>query len=270
MWPFTKKEKPPEAKPVEEELKQKIMAQLVFDPVTKQLKIKPKETESQREEPEPAPEVKLECPTCKQTLEKFSYRRFKCPKCRNWIYFKGGRLVTKEERDKIQEEYYRKAKADELAEIGITEEMIQQREQELISKTGVKQNRYAVVMSLFNETILKLKSLDEMEEQYIKLAGILNRAGEEMFHILKSAQKTRLAIFRKEGYKNVRIVTHEECEACSKLEGKVLSITEALRRMPLPIKECAAHPWNEDHSFCTCWYSSEEDEEYLEYRLKHD
>ena len=136
MWPFTKKEKPSEKKTVEEEPKQPI--QLKFDPVATQRWLDSKKAESEKKEPEPAPEVKLECPTCKQTLEKFSYRRFKCPQCCNWIYFKAGRLVTKEERDKIQEEYYRKAKADELAEIGITEEMIQQREQELISKTGVR------------------------------------------------------------------------------------------------------------------------------------
>jgi DNA-directed RNA polymerase subunit RPC12/RpoP len=264
MWPFAKKEKQSVTKINEEEPKQPVALQLKFDPMATQRWLDSQRAESEKKEPEPAPEVKLECPTCKQTLEKFSYRRFKCPKCRSWIYFKGGCLVTKEERDKIQEEFYRKAKADELAEIGITEEMIQQREQELINKAGVKQNRYSVIMSLFNETILKLKSLDEMEQRYIKLAGILNRAGEEMFHILKAAQETRLAIYRKEGFENVRIVTHEECEACRELEGKVISITEALRTMPLPIKECAAHPWNEDLSFCTCWYSSEWDDEYTE------
>jgi len=45
MWPFTKKAKQPETKLNEEELKQKIASQLVFDPVTKQLKIKPTEPE---------------------------------------------------------------------------------------------------------------------------------------------------------------------------------------------------------------------------------
>lgn len=264
MWPFPKRAKPPETTTVKEE--PKLPLQLRFDPVATQRWLDSKKSESEKTEPEPAPEVKLECPTCKQKLEKFSYRRFKCPQCRNWIYFKGGRLVTMAERDSIVEESIRKARADELAEIGITEEMIQQREQELISKTGVKQNRYAVIMSLFNETILKLKSLDEMEQRYLKLAGILNRAGEEMFNILQCAQRTRLAFFRKEGFKNVSIVTHEECEACQKLEGKVISITEALRTMPLPIKECAAHPWNEDQSFCTCWYSAEWDNEYIERR----
>ena len=265
MWPFSKKAKLVETKSVEEKPSQPL--QLKFDPVATQRWLDSKKAESENKKPIPEPELKLECPTCKEVLEKFSYQRSKCPKCRNWIYFKGGRLVTKEERDKIQEEFYQKAKADELAKVGMTEEMIQKREQELVSKTGVKQNRYSVIMSLFNETLLKLKSLDEMEQRYIKLAGILNRAGEGMFHILQCAQKTRLAIYRREGYKNVRIVTHEECEACSKLEGKVLSITEALKTMPLPIKECRAFPWNEEHSFCSCWYSSEDDDEYIQSQL---
>lgn len=128
MWPFAKKEEQSVAKINEEEPKQPVTLQLKFDPVATQRWLDSKRAESDKKGPEPAPEVKLECPTCKQILEKFSYRRFKCPKCRSWIYFKGGCLVTKEERDKIQEEFYRKAKADELAEVGITEEMIQQRE----------------------------------------------------------------------------------------------------------------------------------------------
>jgi len=45
MWPFTKRAKQPETIPNEEELKQKIASQLIFDPVTKQLKIKPTEAE---------------------------------------------------------------------------------------------------------------------------------------------------------------------------------------------------------------------------------
>ena len=263
MWPFTKKEKLPETETVEEEPKQPL--QLKFDPVATQRWLDSKKAEPEKKEPEPAPEVKLECPTCKQKLEKFSYRRFKCPQCRNWIYFKSGRLVTKEESEKIREEYYRQAKTVELAKIGMTEEMIQQREQELISKTGTTPNKYSVIQSLFNEITRKVKDLSEKEERYLMLAVILNRAGEESFHILRAAQKTRLAIHRKDGFRNVSIIARGECEVCTRLNGKVFSIKDSLRTMPLPIKECTEHPYNEDLSFCSCWYSSEYDDEYMEH-----
>lgn len=272
MWPFSKKIKVllSEEKTLDEEkLKPKIAFQLIIDPETKQLKIKSKESESPRKESESTLAVKLECPTCKQALEKYSRFRFKCPHCRNWIYYsRDDRLVTKEEYDRLRAEYneawLQRAKEEELATIGLDEAMIQRRAKDLLTKTGVTQNRFAVIQHLFNETILKLKDLNEMEERYRNLAGILNRAGEESFSILKAAAKTRLAIFRKEGFKNVSIVAGQGCEACRQLDGKVLSITEALRTNPLPIKECANYPWNEELSFCTCWYSSEWDEEYCD------
>jgi len=265
MWPFSKKQKQPEAKTDEEKIKQNIAARLVFDPVTMQLKIKPKE-------PKPPPEVKLECPTCKQALVKYSESRFKCPHCRNWIYFRDYRLVTKEEYAVLREEYNRRrqeewqreSQAEDLTKLGLTEAMYQQREQELSKTTGVAPKRPAVLLSLFNENIMKVRDLNEREERYNRLAIILNRAGEESFHILKAAAKTGLAALKKEGFVNVSIMTNETCEACNKVNGKVLSIEEALRTMPIPIKECANYPYNETRSFCTCWYSSEYDDAYMD------
>jgi len=271
MWPFGKKAKQPEAKIEEEKLKQSIAAQLVFDPVTKQLKIKPKEPESPTKEPEPPPVVKLECPTCKQTLERHSKNRFKCPHCRNWIYFLGDQAVTREDHERLREKYYQarheerlgQSMVEKIGELGFTDEMFHRREQELLRRTGVPPKQSAVILSLFNETILKLKDLDEMEERYHSLAIVLNGAGEESFHILQGAAKTKLAALKKKGFKNVHIFTCRMCEWCVQVDGKVLPIEEALKTMPIPIKECKNYPYNENHSFCICYYEPEYDDEYM-------
>ena len=261
MWPFSKKAKQPEVKLDEEKLKQSIAAQLVFDPVTMQLKIKPKE-------PEETPEVKLECPTCKGVLEKYSMRRFKCPLCRNWIYFRRNRLLSMAEYDQQKQEEYkqwqRESLAEDLTKLGLNEAMYQQREQELLETTGVAPTKTSVTMSLFNENIMKVRDLNEREERYDRLAIILNRAGEESFHILKAGAKTKLAALKKEGFTNVSLFTSGECEACKPLNGKILSIEEAARTMPLPIKECKNHPYNETRSFCICSYEPEYDDAYLD------
>ena len=217
------------------------------------------------------PEVKLECPTCKQTLEKYLKNRFKCPHCRNWIYFWDERLVTKEENTLLRDEYYRRrheerlqqSLTEDLAKLGLSEKMFQRREQELLRTTGVTPKKAAVILSLINETILKLKDLNEMETRYNSLAIILNRGGEESFHVLKSAAKIKLAALRKEGFKNVSILTCQMCEACKQVDGKILSIKEALKTMPIPIKECTNYPYNENRSFCVCSYEPECDDDYM-------
>ena len=273
MWPFKKKAKQPEPKSGEEKVKQNIELQVTFDPSTKQLKMKPKEPEQPPKKPVQPKEIKWECPTCKQAFPGRATRsRFKCPHCRNWVYFLGDDLMTKVDHGRLAEKYYqdryeeryRERMGEDLtADLGLTEEMLQRREQELLRSTGVQPKKFTVILSLFNETILKVKDLHEMENRYYSLAIILNKAGEECFHILKALAKTKLAALKKEGYKNVSIITGRMCEGCQKVDGKVLSIEEALKTMPIPIRECENFPYNEKHSFCiVCDYVGEVDDEY--------
>jgi len=53
------------------------------------------------------------------------------------------------------------------------------------------------------------------------------------------------------------------CEACKQVDGKILSIKEALKTMPIPIKECTNYPYNENRSFCVCSYEPECDDDYM-------
>lgn len=121
MWPLKKKPKKPEQEIGNELPKPNIELRVTFDPVTMRVFMKPKEPESQPEpqqEPKAAPEpeqerttqvppmdTKWECPTCKQAFPpRTTKSRFKCPHCRNWIYFlDDDKLVTEE----YKENYYR-------------------------------------------------------------------------------------------------------------------------------------------------------------------
>jgi hypothetical protein len=290
MWPFGKKGRQPEAKVEEkpklseEELKQKILSQLEWDPVAKTLKIRQKEPEQATQEPEmppivepePAPEVKLEppakqeCPTCKKPLVKSTKNRHKCPYCKNWIYFLGDRPVTQDEHEHLAESFYqarhaerlRQTMGEELVGIGLSEDMLNRREHEMLAKTRVRPMKSAVIMSLFNETILGLKDFNEMERRYHDLAIILNKGGEDCFHILQAAAKTKLAAYKAEGVKKVSVFASQNCEACKKVDGKVMTIEEALKTMPIPLKDCPNHPYNENLSFCICGFEPEYDDQY--------
>ena len=70
------------------------------------------------------------------------------------------------------------------------------------------------------------------------MAHFLRVEGRSFFHVLREIQKCDLMVYKQVGFKKVRILTTKEdsCKACSKLEGKVLTIEEALKTMPLPVK----------------------------------
>ncbi|MDD8011336.1 MAG: hypothetical protein PHH18_09185 [Acidobacteriota bacterium] len=265
MWPFIKKKQPPETKPIEDGLKEKIASQLIFDPLTKRLKIKPNKLEPLTTGVEAETKIILECPTCKEKLVKYSVNRFKCPHCRKWIYYRDHTLFTMEEYHRRREEYFRRRQEEwqrqELKEglesIGLTEKQFLLREQELAKKAGIAPTKISVTMSLFNEFILKVKDQHEQEQKYRNLAIMLNTSGLNVFHILKAGAKAKLAAYKKDGIKNVYLLTGRMCEVCMKLDGQVMTIAKALENMPIPIQTCKNHPYNDDMPFCICSYEPE-------------
>lgn len=275
MWPFKKKSEPIEVgenKVDLEEMKKKIEAQLVFDPVTKTMKFRtpasaPKEAAP--DDPKPiTPGEKLECPFCKQFIDKYS-RRGKCPLCKNWVYYFNGLLYSKEESERVKDEFYRKryqarASADAFSEFGISDEMVEKRESELTGSSGRKPTKAAVFMSLFNEGILKEKDLREQERKYMEAARVLDRMGEDSFHLQKAAALSRLAALKTEKFSKVYILATGNCDKCKALDGKVMTIEEAKKTLPIPIREgCNNKGEGDKYSICVCSYEGEADEEYL-------
>jgi hypothetical protein len=268
MWPFKKKNDSPEAvdkESEEEKLKQKILSQLVFDPVTKKLMIK-------AQMPETPKEVKPECPTCKKVLEKYSRTRFKCPHCRNWVCFWEDRLVTQEEKNRSREErqkkYYEKYFREQLMKLGLTFEEFKERETKLTSSSEEPPKEEEVVMSLFNENILKTKDLRLMEQQYHEVARYLDVKGNDTFHIQKAAAHARLAALKQEKFKKVYILSHGNCDACKALDGEVMTIEKAKKTLPIPIREgCTNRGEGDKYSICVCSYEGEADDEYIDRTL---
>jgi hypothetical protein len=255
MWPFGKKVKQPEARIEKEKLRQDI-----------------KGFESPAKKPEPPKEINWECPICIKAIpERTTRSRFKCPHCRNWVYFLGDNLVTMEDHERLAEKYYqdrhserlRETMTEELAKIGLTKERLKWREQELLAKMGVQPQKISVILSLFSETILKVKGLYEKWDRYISLADILHKGGEDSFPVLQVAAKTKLAALKKEGYRNVSIIAGGTCPACEKLDGKVISIDQALKTMPIPIRTCKNRSKDEKYAFCNCQYLGKVDDEYM-------
>ena len=47
----------------------------------------------------------------------------------------------------------------------------------------------------------------------------------------------------------------QSCKNCRRLENKIFKISDALKLMPLPCKDCTYPLYDEDKGFCRCSYS---------------
>jgi len=276
MWPFKKKtdtSEPTKPESNQEEFKPNVSKGIIFSIEATKRMLEKKASEVQKEvapdDPKPiTPGEKLECPSCNQIIEKYS-KRGKCPLCKNWVHYFNGQLYTPEESRRVKDEFYnsrfRKRVMDEaLANLGITEEMMQDREKKMVGSSGMQTSRASVFNSLFNESILKVKDLREMELRQEDGIHVLNQMGADSFALQKARAMTQLARLKKDKFKKVRIYAHGTCDACAALSGKVMTIEEAKKTLPVPIRdECQNRREGEKYAMCFCSYEGEMDDEFL-------
>jgi len=106
----------------------------------------------------------------------------------------------------------------------------------------------------FKERMKELVRLGDyagMAALYREISRVLHDEGKDFYFMAQHAIKMDLAaIFHAGGTERVAITTagHRACEPCRLLEGKILSIMEAMTTMPLPVREC-------DAGLCCCIYT---------------
>lgn len=74
---------------------------------------------------------------------------------------------------------------------------------------------------------------------------------------LEEFHKDELLRFKEAGIKEVKILSAgagNSCGECLKLSGKVFTIEEALKTMPLPVKCCSTDVFDVEKGFCRCIY----------------
>lgn len=120
-----------------------------------------------------------------------------------------------------------------------------------------------VMWGLLNRKILEgnKDKLGGIQAIYLDMAHFLRLEGRDAFNALKGFHKFTLQDFFEAGIEKVSISTakSETCQACARLEGKVLTIEEALRSMPLPVQDCCFTFKGCKHVFCRCVYLAEFD-----------
>lgn len=77
---------------------------------------------------------------------------------------------------------------------------------------------------------------------------------EDHFKNKSEEERARLLGYKQSGSEKVRIVSVGGCQACIDMMGKVLTIDDALKEMPIPVKECTFKLHGKIPGWCRCRY----------------
>ncbi|MDM7999421.1 MAG: hypothetical protein QUS33_05315 [Dehalococcoidia bacterium] len=222
------------------------------------------------------PAASLGCPYCGVQLRSAPKRKRKCPSCGQYIFVRtrssdNQRLLLTEEQAKRfdverGELRYLNRWLGVLEDYGVTKTDFEIRKQERSEYLGVRASDSGTIWEIFNRLATNMTTAsardgqDGLDALYYSMALFLNEEGRDSFGMRQQSAKAALEGYRRSGIMKVKISANDDsCTACSLLNGKVFTIAEALRTMPIPCKECAGRPHRKDTAFCRCTYSPADD-----------
>ena len=141
-----------------------------------------------------------------------------------------------------------------LKEYGFTEKDFNSSKKELTKQFGKEAPDSDVIWGLFNKAILKnINNYFELSGIYSDMASFLeleNRSKADILGFQQEAHKAKLFHYKRLGKDKVRCVatlgSQHLCKECEKLNGKIFTIEESLKNMPIPNK-CK-------NKLCRCCY----------------
>ena len=196
------------------------------------------------------------CPYCGSWLKKRPKRKSKCPICSNSIYVRNGKLFTLDEltvKDFLERFEY----------LGIDKSYFEETRITLKKRFRTEPSSHDVIWGILNELIIKhANDYYTLSRLYYELAFIANKEKREFFHLLQKSMEMTLRCKMKEMLEigiseKVEIFSSgfdDMCEECSKLNGKIFGIKDALRQMPIPNRNCTTSLEGGKKGFCRCSY----------------
>lgn len=144
---------------------------------------------------------------------------------------------------------------------GFTEKKYLKAKEDLTQRFGFTPSEGDIIWGLSNQLLeeaMKENDWNKMQGIYFNQALFLHQSGKDCFKLLQEAAKCELRRYQQSDVvKKVEILTagNQSCLVCQKLLGKILTIEEAFRDMPIPVKDCS-HKINLEAStgWCRCCY----------------
>lgn len=193
------------------------------------------------------------CPYCNENLSSPPKKKKKCPNCSSFIYVRSSRLLfprtclTEDESIATDEIY-------NLKEYGIGPEDFFAKHKLTIERLGDKGTYATTCISIYEDLLLEKTEFSELGTLYFKLALFKYKIGNEFFSYLQHSNKMQLLQLKQDGYEKVKIVSINSCEGCQKLNGRMLTIDEALREKPIPYQNCSHEIEKGKPGWCLCHY----------------
>ena len=210
------------------------------------------------------------CPYCGTTLQKRPERKKKCPSCSNFIFVKTlptsreKVLVTESQAEEIEKQwsalYERKKWLETFSSHGLSEADYEKEKSRLSAELGREAKDREVAWALFSKLLRSTTNLHSLKMINYEMALFVEEESGDFRPFLEKAAEMELLNYRQSGVvKKVQILSAgigNSCEACRKQDGKVFTIEEALRLMPIPYKDCARTLLGEREGFCRCAYTA--------------
>jgi hypothetical protein len=211
------------------------------------------------------PQAQKSCPYCGNAFAAPPERKRKCRACRGEVLVKRApgeevrRLFTVAEADALEVQwqavYSRNAALRELATFRVDAAAF-----DLAKSRAPSGTPDAAVSANLLADIAK-RAADQASWHTAKMAAYmlalnLERRGLEFVPAAQASQRAALMELRAAGARRVAIFGEEDgaCRPCAALGGRILTIEQALREMPLPCLNCETR-WNfSDRGFCRCTY----------------
>lgn len=224
--------------------------------------------------PQESSRGEAECPYCRHDLKKFPSRKARCQACKNEYYVRTDpetreKLILTLSEVEVHEEkqktfYLISAFEDKLRNM-VEERRFSKIEQlvqnDLRSRFGEKIVKEDAVWSLSNALALdaiRNQDIDLLRRIYWQQGLFLHERGREHLFIIRKFYELQLSEYRNSDVvKSVEIITAGQgsCSACREQDGKIFSITDALKLMPLPCRSCCNEMVSGDPvGWCRCVY----------------
>jgi hypothetical protein len=203
------------------------------------------------------------CPYCGNELEKKPTRRKKCPHCSEYIYVRGGELLTEKQ---TKERDLLKRWLSPLERYGASEKMFEEERKRLSSQFGFEAPVSDTLWRLMNALIPKQKDCLDLERLYLLMADFVREEGKEPEPYVRQAMEIKEAAIKQEVLRlerelgelfTVRVsvsTCNDEhvCRACREASEHTYEISEFLENMPIP-RDC------ENPRGCRCWVNAKFD-----------
>ena len=160
-------------------------------------------------------------------------------------------INKKENLEKLKENWLK-----ELSKYGILKKDYEDANKNLTKRFGKKVAVSDIIWSLFNQAIIKnINDPTKLSNIYFDMGRFIRIEGKNDPNLyFEQSTRALLQQYKKSGIKKIRFVASygkRTCKSCSKLNGKIFDIEDALKNVPVPNKACKNLDDNR-YRYCRC------------------